>query len=362
MSNCHQINSSSDALAAAIAAEIASNLYSFPSSNTSAVKVPVSSSTSSANAAMNIGASNSSSGDDNNVLSETDCDVDNNENDDDENNNNNDSNSNSNNNDNEDDTERRLARSRERNREHARRTRRRKKVQLEVLQEKVKNLRGENKSLKQSLEECTIASILVGFSGVTDDDVDNDHDNDATIQSLIKEATDLESKDIFKTTVGGIGSGGKRKRFVSDASECSDIAATATDADDCSSPSSAATGNNNNTTTTTAAVAAVSFPLKLEINGRIVLIGGDGRTHINWKTGIYTDDNGIRSQLTKQQLESLRYVLCYFMLYFMSWYVVLYCIVLYLVLLCIVECFLFEVAVLLSLSHSHVQYTILIAF
>ena len=322
MSNCHQINSSSDALAAAIAAEIASNLYSFPSSNTSAVKVPVSSSTSSANAAMNIGASNSSSGDDNNVLSETDCDVDNNENDDDENHNND---NNSNNNDNEDDTERRLARSRERNREHARRTRRRKKVQLEVLQEKVKNLRGENKSLKQSLEECTIASILVGFSGVTDDDVDNDHDNDATIQSLIKEATDLESKDIFKTTVGGIGPGGKRKRFVSDASE-SDIAATATDADDCSSPSSAATGNNNNTTTT--AAAAVSFPLKLEINGRIVLIGGDGRTHINWKTGIYTDDNGIRSQLTKQQLESLRYVLCCVIFYVMSCHVVL-CYVLY---------------------------------
>ena len=327
MSNCHQINSSSDALAAAIAAEIASNLYSFPSSNTSAVKVPVSSSTSYANAAMNIGASNSSSGDDNNVLSETDCDVDNNEHDDDVNNNND---SNSNNNDNEDDTERRLARSRERNREHARRTRRRKKVQLEVLQEKVKNLRGENKSLKQSLEACTIASILVGFSGVTDDDVDNDHDNDATIQSLIKEATDLESKDIFKTTVGGIGPGGKRKRFVSDASE-SDIAATATDADDCSSPSSAATGNNNNNNNnnnTTTAAAAVSFPLKLEINGRIVLIGGDGRTHINWKTGIYTDDNGIRSQLTKQQLESLRYVLCCVIFYVMSCHVVL-CYVLY---------------------------------
>ena len=326
MSNCHQSNSSSDALAAAIAAEIASNLYSFPSSNTSAVKVPVSSSTSSANAAMNIGASNSSGDDNDNVSSGTDCDVDNNENDDDENNNND---NNSNNNDNEDDTERRLARSRERNREHARRTRRRKKVQLEVLQEKVKNLRGENKALKQSLEACTIASILVGFSGVTDDDVDNDHDNDATIQSLIKEATDLESKDIFNTTVGGIGPGGKRKRFVSDASE-SDIAATATDADDCSSPSSAATGNNNNTTT---AAAAVSFPLKLEINGRIVLIGGDGRTHINWKTGIYTDDNGIRSQLTKQQLESLRYVLCYVIFYGMPCHVVLcyalYCYVQY---------------------------------
>jgi hypothetical protein len=329
MSNCHQINSSSDALAAAIAAEIASNLYSFPSSNTSsAVKVPVSS-TSSANAAMNIGASNSSSSDDN-VLSETDCDVDNNENDDDENN--------SNNNDNEDDTERRLARSRERNREHARRTRRRKKVQLEVLQEKVKHLRGENKALKQSLEECTIASILVGFSGVTDD-VDNDHD-DATIQSLIQEATDLESKDIFKTTVGGIGPGGKRKRFVSDASE-SDIAATATDADDCSSPSSAATGNNNNNNTNTTAAAVVSFPLKLEINGRIVLIGGDGRTYINWKTGIYTDDNGIRSQLTKQQLESLRYVLCYVILYFMSCYAMLYCVMSCTAMYSIVECFLF---------------------
>jgi hypothetical protein len=347
MSNCHQSNSSSssssDALAAAIAAQIARNQYSFTSTSITA-KVPVSSASSSTNAAMS---KNNSSSD---VLSETECDVDvdhpdNNENDDDENNSND-------NEDNYDDAERRLARSRERNREHARRTRRRKKAQLEILQEKVKVLQGKNKSLKQSLEECTIASILVGFSG-TDGDVDSSDHDDATIQSLIKEATELESKDIFKTIVGGTrtGIGGKRKRFVSDASEL-DIA-TAVDADvdadadaDCSSPSSAAatTGNDDNSTVA-AAAAAVSFPLKLEINGRIVLIGGDGRTHINWKTGIYTDDNGARSQLTKQQLESLRYV--------------------YMFMLCIVERFLFfifEVADFAISLFPIRTYTMLIAF
>jgi hypothetical protein len=350
MSNCHQSNSSSsssDALAAAIAAQIARNQYSFTSTSITA-KVPVSSASSSTNAAMS---KNNSSSD---VLSETECDVDvdhpdNNENDDDENNN---SNSNDNE-DNYDDAERRLARSRERNREHARRTRRRKKAQLEILQEKVKVLQGKNKSLKQSLEECTIASILVGFSG-TDGDVDSSDHDDATIQSLIKEATELESKDIFKTIVGGTrtGIGGKRKRFVSDASEL-DIA-TAVDADvdadadaDCSSPSSAvATGNDDNSTVAAAAAAAaVSFPLKLEINGRIVLIGGDGRTHINWKTGIYTDDNGARSQLTKQQLESLRYV--------------------YMFMLCIVERFLFFILEVADFAISLFPirtYTMLIAF
>ena len=174
---------------------------------------------------------------------------------------------------NEEDARRRMARSRERNREHARRTRRRKKAQLEALQSKVQCLQTKNKTLKQSLEECRIASILVGFS-VSDGD-----DRDATIQSLLKEANEIEGKDIFKRLIGG-----KRTRFVSDAS---DIASAGI-------------------TTSVVSGSSVSVPLKIEINGQTAVIGGDGKSHLNWKTGVYTDENGVRSLLTNQQLESLR--------------------------------------------------------
>jgi hypothetical protein len=155
---------------------------------------------------------------------------------------------------NEEDSERRIARSRERNREHARRTRIRKKAQLEALQSKVKGLQAESKVLKQSLEECSIASILVGLSS---------GEHDATIQSLVKEASEIEGNDVFKIV------GGKRKRFISDASERG------------------------------------SQPLKVNIDGQTTLIGG-GKTHINWKTGVYSDQTGVQRQLTHAQLESLR--------------------------------------------------------
>lgn len=172
----------------------------------------------------------------------------------------------------EEDAKRRMARSRERNREHARRTRRRKKAQLEALQSKVQDLQAENKSLKQSLEECRIASILVGFS-VSDGD-----DRDAAIQSLLKEANEIEGKEIFKRLMGG-----KRTRFVSDASDIANAGVAAS-----------------------VVPSSVSVPLKIEINGQTAIIGGDGKSHLNWKTGVYTDENGVRSLLTNQQLESLR--------------------------------------------------------
>jgi len=175
----------------------------------------------------------------------------------------------------EEDAERRMVRSRERNREHARRTRRRKKAQLEALQSKVQCLQAENKNLKQSLEECRIASILVGFS-VSDGD-----DWDATIQNLLKEANEIEGKDIFKRLTGG-----KRTRFVSDAS---DIANNGVGI----SPSVVSSGS-------------VSIPLKIEINGQTTVIGGDSQSHLNWKTGVYTNEKGIRILLTNKQLESLR--------------------------------------------------------
>jgi hypothetical protein len=156
----------------------------------------------------------------------------------------------------EEDAERRMARSRERNREHARRTRLRKKAQLEALQSKVKGLQAESKVLKQSLEECSIASILVGLSSGSHDDM---------IQSLLKETSHVEGDDENMQAL----SGGKRKRFACDGNE------------------------------------RVPQPLKITIVGKTAIIGG-GRTHINWKTGVYSDENGSQRQLTQSQLESLR--------------------------------------------------------
>mmetsp|Transcript_72366 Transcript_72366/g.109171 ORF Transcript_72366/g.109171 Transcript_72366/m.109171 type:complete len:354 (-) Transcript_72366:697-1758(-) len=156
----------------------------------------------------------------------------------------------------EEDAERRMARSRERNREHARRTRLRKKAQLEALQSKVKGLQAESKVLKQSLEECSIASILVGLSSGSHDDM---------IQSLLKETSDETENDQNIQAL----TGGKRKRFACDGNE------------------------------------RVPQPLKITIDGKTTVIGG-GRTHINWKTGVYSDESGSQRQLTQSQLESLR--------------------------------------------------------
>ena len=155
----------------------------------------------------------------------------------------------------EEDAEKRLARSRERNREHARRTRLRKKAQLEALQAKVTQLEDEGRVLKQSIEECSIASILVGLSS------GNQH---SATDSLL-DVTEV------KASVPKVMRVGKRKRFV-----CDDSA------------------------------EQVAQPLKLNIDGEMTLLGG-GKTHINWKSGVYCDENGLQRQLTSEQLESLRY-------------------------------------------------------
>jgi bZIP transcription factor len=162
---------------------------------------------------------------------------------------------------NEVDAERRIARSRERNREHARKTRLRKKAQLQALQSKVKGLQAEAKVLKQSLEECSIASILVGLSS---------GERDATIQALLKEANAIENKEIFQVVAG------KRKRFLSDASSSSSERLT-----------------------------PAQQVLEIKVGGQTIKVGG-GRSQINWKSGLYLDEDGVQRQLTNAQLECLR--------------------------------------------------------
>ena len=156
------------------------------------------------------------------------------------------------------DTEKRVCKSRARNREHARRTRIRKKAQLEKLQDKVKGLQEERQVLKQSIEEYSIASILTGLgrSGAPDN----------TVQTLLQEASHAEETENILPL-------GKRNRFVS------------VDMTEKQPPR----------------------PLQIKIGGQTAFIGG-GRTHINWKTGIYSDDHGAQKQLSNKQLETLRYV------------------------------------------------------
>ena len=158
------------------------------------------------------------------------------------------------------DSEERLAKSRDRNRQHARRTRLRKKQQLESLQKTVKELQEENKLLKQTIEECSIASILLGLSSGAVMDSDTDLDLKG-IESVMASAA--QEKTFFTVT-------GKRKRFVSDA--------------DINPP-----------------------PMKLKIKGKTTFVGGtNSKAHINWKTGVYLDDEGKQQQLTPDELEELR--------------------------------------------------------
>lgn len=160
---------------------------------------------------------------------------------------------------NEEETNKRLAKSRERNREHARRTRLRKKAHLEGLQSKVKGLEAERQVLKQNLEECGVASILLGLS--------------AGDQDMASSVEIDESKNDGASQMVALLATGKRKRFLSEAMPDSH--------------------------------AVQAQPLTLDIDGEATTIGG-GKSHINWKTGVYRDEKGNEKQLTNEQLENLR--------------------------------------------------------
>ena len=151
-----------------------------------------------------------------------------------------------------------LEKSRERNREHARRTRIRKKEHLESLQRKVRELEAERKQLQQKMEECNIASILLGMSS-------NDEDLAlGMIQANTARVNDPPAA--FLTN-------GKRKRFFVENSE----------------------------------FQVQSEPLKVSIDGQLTILGGG--CHVNWKTGVCSDNIGHHKKLTQEQLQKLRYVI-----------------------------------------------------
>jgi hypothetical protein len=167
--------------------------------------------------------------------------------------------------DTEEDYEKRLIRCRERNKEHARRTRLRKKAQLELLRVRVKALETEKQRLRQQIEECSIASILIGLPGETNDILE-----DEDTKQLLASNESNSNKFVLLTK-------GKRKRYV---------------------PDGAAFEND-----------LFQPILAVEIDGETKYVG-TGKAHINWKTGVYSDETGAHSQLSTEQLETLRYVSC----------------------------------------------------
>jgi hypothetical protein len=177
----------------------------------------------------------------------------------------------------EQDANTRLARSRDRNREHARRTRIRKKAQLAALQTKVARLEAERVTLRQSIEECSIAGILLGLHQTgTEGKEDDDDDHEATLLENVNSTKDASANSTSSTKVALLANG-KRKRFLEQDEN------------------------------TPEAFKQPSQPIKLMIDGKTALVGG-GKSHINWKTGIYIDHAGLHSKLTPAQLENLRYV------------------------------------------------------
>lgn len=172
--------------------------------------------------------------------------------------------------DHEEDSDERRDRNRERNKEHARKTRVRKKEQLQALKIRVAELEEEGRRLKQSIQECSVASILLGLSSCSPTAAsDTGEEGDEKTDSGGAASSSSESN------FGACLAGGKRKRFLS------------LDGEDPTPP-----------------------PMKLNIKGQITLVGGgpgnEGKTQINWKTGVFLDDEGKRQQLTKAELESLR--------------------------------------------------------
>ena len=147
----------------------------------------------------------------------------------------------------------RLAQTRERNKEHARKTRLRKKAHLQDLQGQVQTLQARHGQLQQQIQDCSIASILLGLSG---------NQNTSNI------ADDDTSSSTKATAVQQLLTQGRRRSPQSEQQQ--------------------------------------QEPLKLRLPGGKVLEIGAGHSNIHWKTGVYRDADGKQQKLTPQQLQLLR--------------------------------------------------------
>ena len=150
---------------------------------------------------------------------------------------------------NNDDASLRLQRSRERNREHARRTRLRKKAHLQALQANCRALQEEQAALRQKLEDRRIASILLGLSASGTPD---------PVPAVAETLSDDDTANFTESS--------SRKR--------------------------GKTTSSDGVLTITIDGVATTF---------------NRRSHINWKSGLYTDSvTGQQRRLLPEHLEALR--------------------------------------------------------
>jgi hypothetical protein len=189
----------------------------------------------------------------------------------------------------------RLERSRERNREHARKTRLRKKAHLAELQAQVERFKLEKRSLQLSLEEQSIANILVGLSTTTTTTTSGygeQSENALSSSSAAAAATTTAISALKKNTT--------------DSSKKNSLESAPTDGSSSSPKKRHKRSLANSTDAATVSTHSASF--QLIIDG--VPTRFSGKSHINWKTGMFCDnESGLQKQLTTQQLESLRYAL-----------------------------------------------------
>jgi hypothetical protein len=117
---------------------------------------------------------------------------------------------------------------------------------LHDLRLRIERLEAEKKVLRQSVEECSIASILLGLSGNS-----LDEDDDIVARSV---------------EVGASVPLNERKCVITlDSSE-----------------------------------------LVIKVNGVDTVVSGNGKAHVNWRTGVYTDDKGVQHHLSPTELALLR--------------------------------------------------------
>ena len=182
--------------------------------------------------------------------------------------------------DDDDDDEERLQRGRERNREHARRTRLRKKAQLQELQQKYREMMSERQTLNQQLQDRRIASILLGLSTSTaaptecgDVSSSNVETSNHVVSHTMSDNSDHCSTSVTAPTSSPfqIAKTPRRKRGFSDVQLPTNMAPIAM------------SGTSN------------------EVSSVI-----STKSHINWKTGMYSDETGRQRQMSSKQLEALR--------------------------------------------------------
>lgn len=193
----------------------------------------------------------------------------------------------------------RLNRSRERNREHARKTRMKKKENLKNLQKKMRVLQAQGLLLKQNIEDCATASLLLSLDNKKHATGDGCHvipglpptpslgpsspPSPPSIAETLHEVLQMTARtkplpdDVVDDLTSEYGSR-KRRRIVSGADELDHVQQR-----------------------------LASIQSEQRITDALDRFASTmNRSNINWKTGMYCDSNGTQKRLSVPELEKLR--------------------------------------------------------